>query len=335
MADQRDEILKFIKANGPVLPVQIAKILNTNILFASAMLSELVDRKLVKITHASIGGSPLYFLPDQEHLMDIRLSTSLGGKEREAYNLIKEKKVVREVELEPWQRVAIKSLTDFTKPLNVSVNNTTEVFWKHSLVTDTEAQELINSIMNSLQIQEVEEILLPQQIQQQIVNEKPKIQEKLQPKVKQETQLEDLEEEIFQPSILSNNIKNIRENFAEKPKKLKPLKEKKIIDKPSEFYNEIVTYLNKNNIKIIKEEIVKYDKEYEFIVDLPSSLGELRYFIKAKSKSIVNEADISMAFSDAKVKNLPAILLVDGKANKKALALIDAKFKGQLVLKEI
>ncbi len=43
MPDQREEILKFIKYSGPVLPVQIAKHVNTNILFASAMLSELVS----------------------------------------------------------------------------------------------------------------------------------------------------------------------------------------------------------------------------------------------------------------------------------------------------
>src|SRR3989344_4516995 len=112
MTDQRDEIIKFIGVNGPVLPVQIAKQLNTNILFASAMLAELVERKSLKLTHFSVGGSPLYYLESQEALMDKRLSATLSGKEKEAYNLIKEKQVLREVDLQPWERVAIKSLKD-------------------------------------------------------------------------------------------------------------------------------------------------------------------------------------------------------------------------------
>ena len=48
--DVREKILLFISKNGPILPVKIAKELSTNILMASAHLSELTAHKKLKIS---------------------------------------------------------------------------------------------------------------------------------------------------------------------------------------------------------------------------------------------------------------------------------------------
>ena len=65
MLDQ-DKILNFLKVTGPTLPAKVAKNINTNILLASAHLSDLSSQGKVKISKLKIGGSPLYFLPGQE-----------------------------------------------------------------------------------------------------------------------------------------------------------------------------------------------------------------------------------------------------------------------------
>ena len=77
MAD-RDEILRIIRQKGPVLPVQIAKELKTSILFASAMLSELVSAHLLKVSTVKIGGSPLYYIPEHASRLQEFLSRSLS-----------------------------------------------------------------------------------------------------------------------------------------------------------------------------------------------------------------------------------------------------------------
>ena len=143
MADQRDLTLDYIKYTGPVLPVNIAKHLNTNILFASAILSELVDRKILRITSVAIGGSPVYYLQGQEEAMDERLHQSLSGREKEAYELLKEARIVRENNLEPWQRIAIKNIKDFAKPITAVINNNPETFWRYHLIPEEEAKTII------------------------------------------------------------------------------------------------------------------------------------------------------------------------------------------------
>ena len=43
----RNEILNYVSKHGPILPVQISKQINNNILFAGAILSELVANKKI------------------------------------------------------------------------------------------------------------------------------------------------------------------------------------------------------------------------------------------------------------------------------------------------
>ena len=83
MPDTKTDALNFIRREGPIQPSQLASELNTNILFASAILSELVSNKHAKITSVKKGGSPFYYVKGQEAKLE-ELQTYLGGKPKEA-----------------------------------------------------------------------------------------------------------------------------------------------------------------------------------------------------------------------------------------------------------
>ncbi len=143
----REKILSMIQAKGPVIPSQISKEVGTNILFASAMLSELVARKELRISHLKIGGSPLYYLPGQEQMLE-GFTNKLQEKEMAAFLLLKEKKVLRDKEQTAVTRVALRSIKDFAIPLEVSFNSQKEVFWRFYSVGNAEAEGLIKGIFN-------------------------------------------------------------------------------------------------------------------------------------------------------------------------------------------
>ena len=67
--DHRESLLNIVKEKGPLLPAQINKELHTNVLFASAMLAEMVDQKKIRLTFMKVGGSPLYYCEGQEPLL--------------------------------------------------------------------------------------------------------------------------------------------------------------------------------------------------------------------------------------------------------------------------
>lgn len=342
MADQREEVIKFVTLNGPILPVQLAKYLNTNILFASAMLSELVENKKLKISHASIGGSPLYYTAGQEAKLDNRLAASIGGREKQAYELIRDNKILREKDLEPWQRVAIKSLKDFAAPISVIEKENNEVFWKYHLVNDEEARQIITETINSLYPEE------PQKQEASVANSQQTVQaiETIQEQPKINIIAESKDEKVNQQELVKEVVKSLREELLKdiKPRQLKQEKitkqetktEIKEIKKPDgKFYERISNLLKENEAEIIKEEMIKKDKEIDFIVNIGTKLGKLRYYVKAKNKASINESDLSMAFAEGQLKKLPTILVVNGKINKKAIKLANTKLQGQLTIKEI
>ena len=117
MDDIRNKVLSIVQSNGPILPVKISKIINQNILFTSAILSELVDRNQILLSKAKIGGSPIYYIKGQEEKLQ-ELYDYLGDAQKKTYNLLKENMVLKDSECEPFQRVALRELKDFAVQIN-------------------------------------------------------------------------------------------------------------------------------------------------------------------------------------------------------------------------
>jgi len=124
--------------NGPIIPVQAAKAFNTNILFASAVLSQLVSERKVKYSSAKLGGTPMYYLQGQENKLEL-LYNYLGEKPRRAYDALKEKKVLKDIDCEPWMRVALREINDFSYSFQVE----NELYWRWYMINEEEAKRLI------------------------------------------------------------------------------------------------------------------------------------------------------------------------------------------------
>ena len=122
----KNKIVSIIQVRGPCLPVHIAKEIGMNILFTSAFLSELLSEKKIKISNMRIGSSKLHFISGQEPQLE-NFSEHLKSKERDAFELLKQKKYLKDSEVEPAIRVALRSIKDFAIP--VQRNN--EIIWRY------------------------------------------------------------------------------------------------------------------------------------------------------------------------------------------------------------
>jgi len=142
-----ESILSFLKEKGPSTPVQVARHLDTSMLFASAMLSQVASKGRVGITHLKIGGgSPLYYLKeDKERLQEF--AEKLGNKEKRAYDLLLEKGVLKDSEQEPLVRVSLRAIKDYAIPLTVTQGEVRETFWKWYLLSEVEAKEKIGDLL--------------------------------------------------------------------------------------------------------------------------------------------------------------------------------------------
>ncbi len=301
--DKSDKALSLIRFRGPSLPVDIAKHIGTDTLLASAVLSELVSNGRLKLSTLKVGGSPLYYIKGQEARLQEH-TKHLHEKEQKAYNLLKEKQVLRDKELAPVERVALRSIKDFAVPLTVKANGKEDLVWKFHTVSNEEAEPLIRKILGIG------------------AKKKEKLEEvQKRPEVKQET----LVAEKRDKQEPKESIKEIKEEKTEKPKAR--------AEPTDEFHISLIEFFSKNNIEVVDENVVRKKKEIDFILKIPSPVGTLMYYCKAKSKKRSNDADLSTAYVQGQAKKLPVLYLTTGELSKKANEMLQEEFKNLTVKK--
>lgn len=304
--DNRDKIIDFVKAKGPVLPVQISKLIGTDIVMASAHLAELTATNKMKISTIKVGGSPLYYLSGQEAMLQ-KYTAGMNDKEKKAYDLLDKKKILRDSEQEPVIRVALRELKDFAKPLNVKYGGNSEIFWKWYLVSDEEAGKIIKSKLDIIEKEVKEETKIQPEIKKEVQQKQPEIVQKQREfPVEKNTEEKPIEKVQQQ---LKEAIEKPIEKRGRKPKEA---------SKEDEFMKNIMKFFEKNKIIIISTEIIKKNSEFDFIIEIPSVMGNLQYYCKAKNKKRISDSDLSNAYVKGQFKKLPVIVLSPGELSTKA-----------------
>lgn len=180
---QKEKILLTMKVRGPCLPVQIAKVLNVTPLFASAFLSELKAEDKIKISNMRVGGSPLYYLPGQEFSLE-NFVKYLNQREREAFQLLKENKILEDDRQTPVVRVALRAIKDFAFPLRIMYNGEPKVFWKHFSISDEEFERILfPPVVEQKKIDDIVEEKVPE-VEKAVEENADKTKLEVQPSVK-------------------------------------------------------------------------------------------------------------------------------------------------------
>lgn len=320
------EVLNFVRVNGPVLPVHVGERFGYNTIISSAVLSDLVSKGVVKFSTAKVGGSPVYFVSGQEHKLQ-GLYKYLGEKPRKIFDLLKENKVLRDKALEPWQRVAVREIKDFSVMLRVNYNELEEIFWKWYLIPDDEVKSLVAEIIKSDLQSSAEIPAAPVQDNIPVPEDHLPVQEQILEKVLEPPKKEEpLEEAVehkrgVQKVFESKNVK----------KTLKLKKQKSNLD----FYGLVKSYFSSNQISVLEEFIVRKNLEFTFVVSIPSSVGPLQFFVIAKNKKAINEDELSLAYSQSQLKKLPVLFLSVGDMSKKASSYLNSNLKGYLSFRKI
>lgn len=306
----KQKIIELIKTKGPIIPAQISKEINSDILMSSAYLSELSSDGKVKISNIKVGGTPLYYLPGQEASLQ-NFSSNLHEKARKAFELLKEKKILRDSKLEPVIRVAIREAKDFAVPLQVTYKNNKEIFWKWHMLSKEDSESLIKSALTK---------------KRTIIHQKKEY--KPETELKQETTKKTIEEK--KPELKKQTIKK-------EPLKQESLEKEKpktwTTDKTSSFLEEIKSYFSKNKITIKNSEIIRKNSEIDFILEVSSAVGTLEYYCKTKNKKRVNDGDLSSAYVQGQLKKLPVLFLTKGELTKRAKEMLGKEFKNIKVSK--
>ena len=283
----KEKIISILRIRGPGLPVHIARETNLSILFSSAFLSELLSEKKIKTSHMKVGGSPLYFIPGQEPRLE-NFSQHLKSKEKDAFNLLKEKKFLKDKEQEPAIRVAMRSIRDFAIPFRINE----EIIWRYFTIPESEFR-----------------------IEEKIMSIKQEFPIKITTDEQKTSELQLTGQETIEPAEKEGELdifdKKIKPERKEKKKKLKPKRDEK-------FFNKIKEFLAKNSIEIINIENVKKN---ELTIKIRENQEEKILFAFNKKK--ISEMDIIRAYKKSSKSDKYSILCL-GEPPKKLNELIES-----------
>ncbi|MFW5746218.1 MAG: hypothetical protein ACOCWQ_01565 [Nanoarchaeota archaeon] len=301
----RDDILHIVRTDGPILPAALTAKTGKTTIIIGAVLSELLKERLVFATHAKVGGSPLYYTGNQKS--DIQMLRShINEKDRESFDLLRDRGILKDAALSPLQKASMRQLKDFAKMMTVSINGRQEIFWKWYMLTNDEALERIRA---SLQ---------PAKDTSKDVSGDATKEEKPKKQLPEERPPQKRPERLAVEPM-------------EKPDRQQTLPEDTdSIDDP--FYQDVEEFLSMKKIRVLQAEVVRAKSELAMVIQVPTPLGDIKYYARARNKKRCNDADISVAYVQAQLHNLPGVFMTTGELTKKARKLTETDFSGMAIL---
>ena len=317
MVIDNEKIITLLRQRGPLVPNDLKKTLGVDSMILGAVLSELNSRGQVKITKLKKGASPFYYIPGQEQLLE-KLTEFLNPKDQNTVRLLQEQKVIQESTQEMFVRVSLRNIPDYVREFMVQTSQGPYRFWRYYLMSEAEAMKFL------------EDKFAPKK---EAPKEKPKevvIEKIIEPKVVKEKQVKEKQEEKS-VEVKKSKPLPIQNKTAPKPRILENEKQQSLQVSPSlektPFYEKTITYFKENDIVLLSEEQISKDREYSFVVKIPSSVGHLKMYVHARNKKKLNEGDVAPALLKAKTKDITCLFMTNGDFTKKSLDLMEKEYK--------
>ena len=296
----KEKILSTIRTSGPSFPARVSRETNISPLFIGALLSEMVAERKLVMSSMKVGSSPLYFIPGQETGLE-SFTTYLNGKEREAFERLKQAQLLDDETQDPAIRVALRKIRDFAIPLPVRVNTEEKLFWKFFSLSEEQAHALIEEQVNP-----------PAPRAAKVREPRESIQAQTQP----ETQTIKTNAPEHHASATSKMNEDI--TTASKAPKEKKTKDKA----PSAFVKNVQAYLEERKMEVLQEIAIKA-KEYHARIKIDTPLGAQELLLIAKDKKKITEDDLAIALHKSQSEKMPSLLLGKGDLDKEAKPYLD------------
>ncbi len=291
----QEDVLKAVRELGPVVANKIKQRLNQpDSMMVNIYLSDLAREGKVRMTHVQLGSSSFAYTP--EHIPKLEaLIDNHNEKDRRVAHRLKQEKVMRASEQDPLTRVALQNIKDFAKPVQVKTSQGEETFYRWYMLSAEQAQTHIRELLGVAE------------------PKTPVVEEAVTPP--QEAPARPVEQRIAPEPVTPQQQEPVKKAVDKPKEQQQPLTK---IEAESDFAKQLLAYFKEKRIVASKFEEVRKNSEIDAIIQLPTSVGNIKYYCKAKSKKSSNDGDLAAAILTAKSKMLPALYITTGTVTKKA-----------------
>ncbi len=363
----REEVLRIVKARGPIIPNELKRALGKgDTMLLGAILSELASKGLVRISHTKLGGSPFYYDPARPESLE-RVAHHLNEKDQKTWQRLRAARVLRDDEQDALTRVSLRNLKDYARQLHVKNEGGTITYWKYYLVTDEEAEALIRKELEKKRreggrekegVKEKEngkekwwrgkeggEVGRRGEGERSCEREAARTQPPAPPASSQATIPAGERGERRREGEKRRGGEERRGEARKEPAAPReatatppPARQQTLAAKggakSDSFAERVKHYFAERGITVREERVVRRGNDLEFIIELPTPVGAVDYFCKAKRKKKSNEGDLAAAKLRGNAKQLPVLYVTTGELTKKARELLKTEYKG-VVVKEL
>lgn len=347
----REVVLQHVRLHGPCIPNDLKQALKLgDTILLGAMLSELASKGLVKISNLKRGGSPFYYDPQHPESLE-KVAQYLGEKDKRTYDLLKEEKVLRDDEHEALTRVSLRNLKDYAVQINVTTPDGDALYWKHFLVPQKEAERIIRGEPDPA-TQAAASTPTPSSTasptlppitpsknttsQSESASSAPEQKKK---RAKKEKTVTDAQQQLptgtgtTTPITSTPTANGTTTTQTTGATSTAPVSAGTIMPLPSdEFTKSVQEFFVKSAITVLEQKLVKKG-EIDFVIEMQTPIGGVRYFCKAKAKKANNEGDLAAAKLQGAARNLPTVYVTNGDLNKRAQEMLANELKGLVVKK--
>ncbi len=305
MARIDEEILNYIRRYGPSTPIDIAQKLGANSIIVTAVLVDAVSQNKIMRSKKKTGSMKYYFYPDQLNMMQKKIADTLSTTDKAILQKLMKENVVGEFELKPEEAAALANLEDLVGGLVLDYKGNPLRCWYSPSMEEGKAREIAISKLNERFGPAVAKTIEQAKTQDQ------KILEQLQELKKEEPKAA--------PVPLTKQVETAVKAKAEKAlggkkagRKKKTLQDKLLeSEELKDFKNNVLAWLEKNNIDVETEKVLKNGKELELEVKVPTPLGKQKYLVRILEggKKQVSQDDLSSIGMEAVSKRIPVIVI--------------------------
>ncbi len=334
LSDKKERIISLIRVSGPSLPVHVSKGISENSLFTAAFLSELYNDRKLKMSNLKVGSSYLYYLAGQEDKLE-NFIQFLNMREREAFELLKNGRVLEDEEVGPIMRIALRAIKDFAVPVQIQEDDKTRLFWKYYSVNEEEFKKKVQEITHDKwsdadkskkkveKVKVEEKAVQEREVKVQEIVEATKVNDNIAKmgenmvKVLKKAEVTKVEKaNVSKEEKLEGAVeKEVKVEIVEKPKKIRA--KRKAGQPDTKFADFVKEYLAAKEVEVLQDLLIK-KKDYTARVRLDSLFGKQEYYLVAKDKKKIVEEDLLVALQKAQALKMPALVIAKGSLDKEA-----------------
>ncbi|MEM4260005.1 MAG: hypothetical protein QXG00_02110 [Candidatus Woesearchaeota archaeon] len=311
-----EDVLSLVKKQGPTIPARIVKEVGGDTFLIGAILSNLVNKGEIKMTNVKLGGTPFYYVPEHSSRL-VELKKYLNEKDIKTFELLYQQKILKDEDQTPLVRVSLRNIKDFAVPIEVSKGDDDPIlFWKFYTVDNNDIQSILKERYGKKDV-----------TKEKSEQEKDKV-------IKKEKITEEIVEKAFENELIEEEQKKILEEEKNKLKSEKEIAKKDIKKeravKREDFINKVMAHFKTKNIEVVETSIIRKG-EIDFLVKIPTPIGTMEYFCKARDKKKISDGDVATAFIQGQQKKLPVLFLTNGELTKRTKEMLFKEFKGVMV----